>query len=260
MIRTATAALAALLLAPGPAAFPGEIAPADKRSGLAEMGPALQAMQRDDTAHPGMLWVQDGADLWARAPSADAPACGGCHGEARASMRGVAARYPAWDARSGGPVDLEGRINQCRRTHQQAEPFARESADLLGLTAFVALQSRGMPLAPPDDPRLAPARREGRALFEARMGQLGLSCAICHDDHWGRHLGAAVIPQGHPTGYPLYRLEWQGMGSLQRRLRNCMSGMRAEPYPFGAPEYVALELYLAERAAPLPLETPALRP
>jgi sulfur-oxidizing protein SoxA len=39
-----------------------------------------------------------------------------------------------------------------------------------------------------------------------------------------------------------------------------MSGMRAEPYPFGAPEYVALELYLAERAAPLPLETPALRP
>ena len=43
----------------------------------------------------------------------------------------------------------------------------------------------------------------------------------------------------HPTGYPLYRLEWQDVGSLQRRLRNCMSGMRAEPFAFGSPEHVA---------------------
>ena len=57
---------------------------------------------------------------------------------------------------------------------------------------------------------------------------------------------AAPIPQAHPTGYPLYRLEWQGLGSLQRRLRNCMVGVRAEPFPFGAPEYVDLELYLAD--------------
>ncbi len=37
-------------------------------------------------------------------------------------------------------------------------------------------------------------------------------------------------------------------------------GMRAEPFAYGAPDYVALELYLATRAAPLPLETPAVRP
>jgi len=41
--------------------------------------------------------------------------------------------------------------------------------------------------------------------------------------------GGSVIPQAHPTGYPLYRLEWQAVGSLQRRLRNCMIGVRAEP-------------------------------
>ncbi len=69
-----------------------------------------------------------------------------------------------------------------------------------------------------------------------------------------------MIPQGQPTGYPLYRLEWQGLGSLQRRLRNCLTGMRAEPFAYGAPDFVALELYLATRAAPLPVETPAVRP
>ncbi len=66
--------------------------------------------------------------------------------------------------------------------------------------------------------------------------------------------------KAHPTGYPLYRLEWQGLGSLQRRLRNCIVGMRAEAFPYGAPEYVDLELYLATRAAGMPVETPAVRP
>ena len=35
----------------------------------------------------------------------------------------------------------------------------------------------------------------------------------------GQKLAAVTIPQGHPTGYPIYRLEWQTLGSLKRRLR-----------------------------------------
>ncbi len=50
------------------------------------------------------------------------------------------------------------------------------------------------------------------------------------------------------------------MGSLQRRIRNCLTGVRAEPYTYGAPELVALELYLAARARGLLVETPAVRP
>lgn len=236
-----------------------EIAPRDRRSGFEDLGPETRAMQRDDEINPAMLWVRDGAELWASAPSAGVPACSGCHGEA-ASLRGVAARYPAWDAASRRPIDLQGRIAQCRQDRQNATPFGYESRELLGLTAFVAMQSRGLPIAPVDEAGLAPAREEGRALFMRRIGQLGLACADCHDDHWGRRLGAATIPQAHPTGYPLYRLEWQGLGSLQRRLRNCMTGMRAEPYPYGAAELVVLELYLMDRAAGLPVETPAVRP
>ncbi|GJD78245.1 sulfur oxidation c-type cytochrome SoxA [Methylobacterium gregans] len=253
------AALLALVLAD--ASVEAEpIAPADRRSGFDQMSPEIQAMQRDDAANPGMLAVADGAELWTKPPVSGLPACAGCHGEAAVGMRGVASRYPAWDARAQRPIDLQDRVNACRRERQGAAPLAYESPELLALTAYVATQSRGLPIAPPEDSRLMPARAEGRALFEARQGQLGLSCATCHDDHWGRRLGSAVIPQGQPTGYPLYRLEWQGLGSLQRRLRNCLTGMRAEPFRYGAPEYVALELYLATRAAPLPLETPAVRP
>ena len=92
------------------------------------------------------------------------------------------------------------------------------------------------------------------------MGQLNLSCAQCHDDNAGKRLGSSLIPQAHHTGFPAYRLEWQAMGSLQRRLRNCMNGVRAEAFAYGAEELVELKLYRAVRAKGMPVETPGVRP
>lgn len=234
---------------------------ADKRrSGYQDMGPALQQMQDDDTANPGMLFVQQGAKLWGERIGAAGKACADCHGDAATSMKGVAARYPAIPEGSDQPVDLEGRIDLCRTVRQQAPAFGRDSPDSLALQAFVAVQSRGRPIIPPDDSRLVSFRAQGEEIYRRRQGQLNLSCAICHDDNAGKKLAGVTIPQAHPTGYPVYRLEWQGLGSLRRRLRNCLFGIRAELYPVGAPEYVALELYLMDRARGMPMEAPAVRP
>src|SRR6202012_855707 len=74
-----------------------EIAEAQRRSGYSFMTPDTQAMQNDDTANPGMLWVMDGEALWNARDGAAGKACSDCHGDARASMKGVAARYPAFD-------------------------------------------------------------------------------------------------------------------------------------------------------------------
>lgn len=244
-----------------------EIPAHERKSGFETMGPAAQAMQRDDFSNPGMLAAGQGDALWSVRPGApnsgSGKSCADCHGPAGsngiATMKGVAARYPAFDDASGKPIDLAGRILQCR-TERQRVPATRESPDILALEAAVALQSRGMPIAPPEDKRLAPALAEGKLLFSRRIGQLNLSCRQCHDENWGRSLGGSTIPQGHPTGYPLFRLEWQGVGSLQRRLRNCMTGVRAEPYAPGAPELVAIELFLKARAAGMALDAPAVRP
>jgi sulfur-oxidizing protein SoxA len=217
-------------------------------------------MQDDDTANPGMLWVAQGETLWAEKAGAAGRSCADCHGDSRSSMTGVATRYPAFDKGLGRPIDLEQRINQCRTERQQAEPLAWESADLLALTALVAHQSRALPIAGSSDARLLPFSAQGAELFHRREGQLNLSCSQCHDGNSGKRLAGNVIPQAHPTGYPLYRLEWQSLGSLQRRLRSCMIGVRAEPYEYGAPEAVALELYLTERAHGMAIETPAVRP
>ncbi len=231
---------------------------ANRRSGFADMGAATQAMQRDDSQNPAMLWVQAGEQLWLRAPAPGAKACVSCHAEG--SMRGVAARYPAWDAPLRRPVNLAGRINLCRERHQAQPPLPWAHDDLVALETWVGRQSRGLPWAPASDSRLAPHRAQGERLFHERIGQLALSCAQCHDERAGGQLGPALIPQGHATGYPIYRLEWQGMGTLGRRVRNCMTGVRAEPLALGSLEMTELELYLAARALGMPVETPAVRP
>jgi sulfur-oxidizing protein SoxA len=253
-----TIAAAVVLTAAGTAS--AEIPQAERRSGFSFMSPENQAIQNDDSANPGMLWALDGEALWKTKAGATAKSCGDCHGEAAAGMRGVAARYPAFDKTLGRPVDLEQRINLCRAQHQQATPLPNESRDLLALTTFVARQSRGMAIETGPDPRLEPFVAKGRDLFARRQGQLNLSCANCHDDNWDKRLAGSAVTQGHPTGYPLYRLEWQSLGSLQRRLRACIFGIRAQPYDFGAPELVELELYLMSRARGMPIETPAVRP
>ena len=232
----------------------------ERKSGFEFMSPESQAIQQDDFANPGMLWVAEGEALWNAKAGATGRSCAGCHGDAAVSMKGIAARYPIFFAESGRPLDLQSRINVCRTTNQNATPFPLESRELLALSAFLGKQSRGMPITTGEDKRLEPFRARGQELYEQRQGQLNFSCANCHDDNWGRRLASSVIPQSHPTGYPLYRLEWQSMGSLQRRLRNCMVGVRAEPYPYGSQEYVELELFLMTRARGMPLETPAVRP
>ena len=229
-----------------------------RRSGTAFMAASTQAMQQDDTLNPGMLWVKDGEALWLRPAASNQKSCNNCH--TPASMKGVSASYPAFDDLLKRPINLSQRINQCRQKHQQTEPLRLESQDMLSLESFVAHQSRGMPVAPPHDKRLDAYRQQGQQRYTQRIGQLNLSCAQCHDDHAGGKLGSSQIPQAHPTGYPLYRLEWQTLGSLQRRLRNCMTGVRAEPFAYGAAEFVELELYLATRAKGMPMETPGVRP
>ena len=221
------------------------------RSGITYAGADVRAMQADDLANPGFLWVQRGEALFA-------DNCSGCHRGA-GSMRGVAARYPAYDRSSKSVLDVEARIDQCRVERQRKPAFGRESDDLLALATFVTHQSRGMPL---DVSIEGPARESfarGEAFYRRRHGQMNLACTHCHDQNHGKRLYNETISQGHGTAFPAYRLEWQTQGSLQRRLRACLFGVRAEMPKPGAPELTDLELYLAWRANGLPIESPGVR-
>lgn len=263
MIRTAAAAFLLLAACSGGAEDDSLMAPAElpdevKQTGTAFLQPETRALQEDDFANPGFLWVDRGQALF-REASGQSKACSACHGEDGAGLEGAAAHYPRIDEVSGELVNLEGRINLCRSRHQGLEPLVYESDDLLALTAYVANLSRGTPVSVDVTGAAAAYYETGRDYFFTKRGQFNLACSQCHNEHWGERLRGDTISQGHGNGFPAYRLEWQTLGSLHRRLRDCDSGIRAEPLDYGSDIYTAVELYLAKRAEGLPVETPAVR-
>ena len=234
-------------------------APKDTRqSSYYLMTPENRAMQDDSNLNPALFWVMDGHKLWKEKTGNKNISCASCHGDSGQKMAGVAAQFPK--IQKGKLQTLEGQINQCRTSRQEAPALAYENKELLALTTFVATQSKGLPIAVQETPQNKKDLQLGRQFFNERMGQLNLSCAQCHQDRAGLKLGGSLIPQGHPTAYPIYRIEWQTMGSLQRRLRNCMSGVRAQQFEYGSQEMAQLELFLMWRARGMPLETPGVRP
>jgi L-cysteine S-thiosulfotransferase len=233
--------------------------PQPLKGGIEFQGADVRALQADEFANPGMLWVARGEALWSAKRGAAGKACASCHGDAARSMRGVSASYPKFSAALERVVSLDERINACVSGQQRSAALPWESDELLSLSAYVSRQSRGMPIAVSVE---GPARElfeRGRALYFERQGQLHLACEQCHDRSWGRTLLAESISQGHPADWPAYRLEWQSLGSLQRRLRACFFGVRAAQPAFGSRDLLALELYLADRARGLAASVPGVR-
>jgi L-cysteine S-thiosulfotransferase len=228
-----------------------------RRSGTLYLSPETRLLQDDDFLNPATFAVERGEALWTAMQPGSDRACGSCHEPS--SMRGVAARYPAWDAGLGRVVDLTGRINDERARRLGLPPLGYEAADMLALTAWLGHLSKGMPIEVDIDGPARPWFEEGKAFFFARRGQLNIACAQCHDDLAGHKLRGDTISQGQINGFPIYRLIWRAVASRHRMFEWCNTSLRAEPYPAGSRAYVALELYLAWRGRGLPVEAPAVR-
>lgn len=229
-----------------------------EKSGFLYLDSQTRTMETDDFSNPGFLWIDAGAKLWSTPDGTAGKSCQSCHGAA-SSMKGVGAKYPLYDAAEHNVIDLEQRINEERVNRMGAAPYKWESKELVALTAFVKLQSRGMPVAVAIGGPAHPYWVAGKKIYETRRGQLDMSCEECHVQFVDHQLRSDVLSQGQTNGFPLYRLDWQALGSVQKRFKGCMENIRAKPFAFGSQQMVDLELYVASRGEGLPVETPAVR-
>ena len=252
------AAVACIVLSFAAAA---EIPLAERRSGYEFMGRETRAMQDDDVAEPG--------------DAVGARRRGALESQGR-RRRARVRRLPRrrrreHEGRRGALSGLRRgarTAGQSRAAHQHLphRPAAGAAARVRGQGAARADRLRRAAIARGADRdrgrranEAIPRRRPRQRSTGARASSISPAPSAT-TSAGATKLAGNPIPQAHPTGYPLYRLEWQGLGSLQRRLRNCFIGVRAEPYAYGAPEFVDLELYLMWRARGMKMESPAVRP
>ena len=221
--------------------------------------PETQAFEMDDFENPAFPAVEQGEALWNTVEGEAGKSCATCHNDASETMKGVRASMPKWNEKLGKPHTLETQINACRTENMKAEAWKWEAPNMLAMTAYVGLQSRGMPVNVQTDGPMQSWNDKGKELYYTRVGQLDMSCANCHEDNYGKMIRADHLSQGQINGFPTYRLKWGGVGSIHRRFSGCMKNIRATPYKRGSDEFIALELYLASRGAGLSVETPAVR-
>ncbi|WP_424969520.1 sulfur oxidation c-type cytochrome SoxA [Dinoroseobacter sp. S76] len=217
-----------------------------------------QSLQMDDFDNPGMIWVDQAAEVWDTADGSEGKSCASCH-ESPESMAGVRAVYPKWNEAAGEVRTLEMQINDCRETHMGAEKWKYDGGDMVNMTALISSVSRGMPVNVAIDGPAQSTWEKGKEIYYTRYGQLELACSNCHEDNYGNMIRADHLSQGQINGFPVYRLKNAKLNAAHSRFRGCVRDTRAETFPVGSPEFVALELYVASRGNGLTVEGPSVR-
>lgn len=246
------------------------VATKDNSTTQALTASGLAQLQSANAMNPIGLWIDEGKRKWEKD-------CTSCH--ALEKVVKAVPDFPKLDA-SRKLINLEDQISICRQrveattnanansiatTTASTQSFTNDDNPTLELSTFLndAARQLAINIAPPTNPLHAIIWKknlaDGERLFKTRLGHMNLSCQQCHDGKVGASMRAQKITAGHPTGFPAYRISWQGLGSIERRIRACYSGVQAQ---VPAPQDIRLrqlELYLKTRAQGLQLEGPSIR-
>ena len=230
-----------------------------KLSGNAFLPPGLRTLQDESATSPIAVWLDRGRVRWDDGSAG--PSCRSCHGNVE-SLKNSAPTFPRLTGDGARLINLEDQIIACS-ARNGLPALKLEDDDTLALSAALHDAAKGTAI----DVRPAPGQAaawqalldQGTQRFATRLGRMNLACTHCHDQNVGRQMRTDVVSPGHPTGFPVYRMGWQKMGSIDRRLRACYSGVQAVLPPPGAAELRALELYLKVRANGMPIDGPSIR-
>lgn len=232
---------------------------AEPLSGYHYLKLETRALQDSDFENPGMFTVENGELLFNQIHVSTGKSCAGCHDRSGKRLNTKAiAQYPVVTPETKDIVSLQTQISQCRsRINPQQLPI--NHSDLLTLETFVRHLARGEPVNVKTGGVAAPLLKQGEALYRQPYGLIDISCYQCHTQYAGQMLRGQKISQGQSNGFPVYRLDIDGMTNLNQRITQCLTLMRAEPFPADSQEIKLLELYLMSRSNTLPIETPAVR-
>lgn len=233
----------------------------EKKSGFEFLSPESQEIQDDEFLNGGYELVEQGHELFNQ-PGKNGKSCASCHGEdgGKLSAKKIAT-YPVYDETLKKPLTLQGRIHQCseNRLGNEKMKYDEKGGPAIALETFVRNLAKGEKVNVSIDGPIRPFYEAGKKAYYSRSGQLDMQCSHCHDTYTGFKLRAQTLSQGHPNGYPAFRLKNRRVNGLHERFRQCENLLRAQYAAPGSDRYVNLELFLYHRSNGLTIETPGVR-
>lgn len=232
----------------------------EAKSGYEYIKPASRAMQDDDFENPGLLAVERGQRLFNSKQNGAGKSCAECHDRDAAGLntRDIA-RYPVYREDAAEIVTLQQRISRCRDLNTGSQPLPADHAQLVDLETFVRSRAQGEAVNVQTDGPVTALLEAGERLYRTRYGLIDMACYHCHEVYPGQMIRGQMISEGQGNGFPAYRLGTGETTSLQQRIQQCLTLMRAEPFAAGSRENRLLELFIMSRSNGLRIETPAVR-
>jgi len=226
---------------------------------------------------PVELFELEGETLWKKPQGPKQASLEKCDlGQGAGVLKGAYARLPRYFKDADRVMDLETRLLHCMQTAQgrsadeaRKRVFGNEDrpSEMEYLSAYIAAQSRGVPIAPGmSHPKEKEAFELGRRLFFHRAGAWDFSCASCHgeDDKRIRMQDLPVLYKPRDARpvvatWPAYRVSNSQFKTMQWRLNDCYRQMRMPEPVFASEATVALNLFLTATGKGEPYRGPGTK-
>ena len=175
----------------------------------------------------------------------------------------IAGEYPKFDTKKGKVITLSVAINDCLKANGQ-KPWSMMKGKMADLEAYFAAKSKEagkkVHITIPSK-EAADAYERGKKYYYSQRGYLKLSCATCHVQGAGNRVRREVLSPllGHTTHFPVYRLKWQGLGTLERRIKGCEKNQGEQPHKPASAWVSEMLYFMAYMSNGLPVDGPDVR-
>ena len=175
----------------------------------------------------------------------------------------IAGEYPKFDTKKGEVVTLSVAINDCLKANGQ-KPWSLTKGKITDLEAYFAYKSKEankrIDIKIPSK-EAQEAYERGKRYYYSQRGYLKLSCANCHVQGSGNRVRREYLSPllGATTHFPVYRLKWQGLGTLERRIKGCEKNQGENPHKPGSKWMSEMIYFMSYMSNGLPVDGPDIR-
>lgn len=175
----------------------------------------------------------------------------------------AAVNYPKFDDKKGEVITLSVAINDCLKQNGQ-KPWKMTKGKMADLEAYFASSAR-------DEEKVINVKIQSKAAQEAyeagkkyyysQRGYLKLSCATCHVQGAGQKVRSEYMSSllGHTTHFPVYRLKWEGLGTLERRVKGCIKDEGQKPPKLDSNDMKNLIYFISYMSNGMKIDGPDVR-
>jgi len=175
----------------------------------------------------------------------------------------IGGMYPIFDESRKEVVTIGQAINECLSSNGEKK-WKMTKGNMAKLQAYFAYET--MEAEKKVDIKItstdaAAAYERGKEYYYTQRGYLKFSCASCHVQGAGKRVRNEKMSQllGQTTHFPVYRLKWSGLGTLERRMGGCIKDEGQVPPKSVSDDMKELLYFMSYMSNDMPVDGPDIR-